>query len=152
MVVVPRRRLRGSRGQVLLNELQSISEFFTSQGAANTDLLDTAALDRRLQRLKDAAKLLSYREWLSGAVNAVTSLRIVPEVDPDVGGVLECVRLLENLDSVRLRETERILGKVNGHLAGLQPFHRHLLVELGRANQVIIFIQTEGSDFQVNTQ
>ena len=148
--MLPIRRLNDDIAAVDDSELRIVSEFFTSQGAANTDLLDTAALDRRLQRLKDAAKLLSYREWLSGAVNAVAWLRIVPAVDPDVGGLSKCVRLLEDLERVQLKETERILRKVVRHVAGLQPFHLRLLVELGRASQVISFIQTEGSDFQVS--
>jgi hypothetical protein len=83
------------------------------------------------------------------AVTAVQSLHLVSPTDPDIRELTECHQSLQNLDNVKLGQTSMILQRVRSHLHGLQPFHLQLLVQLGRAHQVIVFIQSEGSEFQV---
>ena len=145
-------RLRGNQGRVLLNELQTVSDYFSQASGVGVGLglgLDQHALEQRLGRLRDAALLLSYREHLEAAVTTLSTVCLVAPSDPDLRELGECMRLLRDVNGVKLGDTPRILERVQRHMHQLQPVHLQLLERLGQANQVIVFIQSEGSDFQV---
>ena len=49
---------------------------------------------------------------------------------------------------VKLGDVGTLLAEIRNHVHGMEPFQLNVLVELQKANQVVVFIRAEGNDFQ----
>jgi hypothetical protein len=137
--------LRGSKGQLLQNELQILSEFF----ADTTGQRPGVDLAVRIQRLTDAALLLSYAAVLPSALDALESLHICDSTDEDYCGLRLFVEGIHNLNNVYLKDAttrlqvlqKMLTYKLEQHPSEqeeyrLQVHQLQLVVSMAQAQQV----------------
>lgn len=129
--------LRGSRGRHQLNELKTISDYFSqTSGAGHAGLVDEGTLQVRLERLRNAATLLSFASVLPDALQALVSLHLCSPTDVDFVALGALVARLGQLAEIRLGDTPTLLASLRAHLHGLDVCQLNLILAMAQAHQV----------------
>jgi hypothetical protein len=90
----------------------------------------------RLDRLKKAARLLTFPPCLPEALNALQTLGILDSRDGHVRELISISDRLAALSEITLGDVEELLGQLEEHLCGLEVPQLELLSEMARSKQV----------------